>query len=112
VSVQIEALHHWKEASGSVSFLKHPHRHIFHVRAHIEQKSTRRDVEYLGAKRELQSFLLSKAMTNSIRNFNKASCEDIAEEILLWLRQQYPNRCLKVEVFEDGENGCLVELLK
>ena len=40
-----------------------------------------------------------------------SSCEHIAVEIGTKVRLKWPNRKVKVEVTEDGENGAVVEWL-
>ena len=42
---------------------------------------------------------------------NKKSCEMLAEEVIKLIKKRYPERAVKVEVSEDGENGALVEMI-
>ena len=37
------------------------------------------------------------------------SCEMIAEELILYIRKAYPERKVVVRVYEDNENGAVVE---
>lgn len=105
VTLRLEALHQWPEAPAEVEFLKHPHRHMFHITVHVRQFHQNRDVEYLMLKRKLARQLgpAVDAMPMS------RSCEHIAELILQLLQVDYPGRAMRVEVLEDGENGALVE---
>ena len=102
VSFQFEGIHRWDDAKGEVEFLKNPHRHMFYVVVWVEQKHNDRDVEYIALKR----FLSDKM--SGIKDLGTRSCEQIAEEIINILGSKFGGR-FKVEVSEDGENGCLIE---
>ena len=36
------------------------------------------------------------------------SCEMIADELAKYIKDHYPGRFMKIEVSEDGENGCTI----
>lgn len=101
VTTQFEGLHFFKEASGDESFLKHPHRHLFHLKVIIEQFHDNREIEFINFKRWLDSQLKSK-------DINYRSCEMIATEIGLKILKKYNNRELLVSIMEDGENGGII----
>ena len=101
-------LHHWPDAPADVGFLRHPHRHVFVIRVWIKVEHNDRDVEFFQAKRILRS--ICAEWDDPYLEFEavRASCEDIAEDILTKMRARYYSTCYKVEVSEDGENGAEV----
>jgi hypothetical protein len=88
----------------SVDFLQWPHRHIFHFKVSITVNHNDRDIEFIMFKRELEDLYSSGTL-----QLNHQSCEMLAEELHKYISQQYPGRSYKVEVSEDGENGCSLE---
>lgn len=97
---RFEALHRWPGASGKVAFLRHPHRHVFHVRAEVKVTHDDRQVEFLGLQRRLEQAcarLKGKALARTW------SCEHYARALGQALG------CTRVEVSEDGENGAVWE---
>ena len=103
VTFEVEGLHFWKQAIDAVNFLGYLHRHMFLFVVWVEQKHDDREVEYVLLKRRLEELYKSPV------NFGGASCEMIASNLLKQLKGMFGDRKLKVEVYEDGENGCLVE---
>jgi len=86
-----------------VSFLGSPHRHIFHFRVAIDVFHNDRDIEFIQFKRWLENLY-----KDAILALDYKSCEMIADDLYLQIAQRYPNRCVTIEVSEDGENGCLI----
>jgi len=84
-----------------VSFLGTPHRHIFHFRVEMEVFHDDRDVEFIQAKRIMESFYDSGTL-----NINHMSCEMLAKDLYRQCIAKWPNRSYIIEVSEDGENGC------
>lgn len=108
VITQFEAFHCWPEAPRTVDFLRHPHRHIFHVTVWVEQTHMERDVEYVLFKRHLQNAISAMRETKAVSTW---SCETWAKGIGEVAQLAVPpGRRVKVEVLEDGENGALVEM--
>lgn len=106
VTFQREGIHCYPAAGvlprlEDVSFLAYPHRHIFHVRVELEVKHDDRDVEFILFKRELEGLY-----SNGTMQLDHKSCEMIAREIWGYVQDNYPSRDCRVEVSEDGENGC------
>jgi hypothetical protein len=99
----IEKIHYWEGAIGEVEFLKYPHRHLFYVELWIEQKNAERDIEYITEKRSLDEYLRQMPFRGGF------SCEDIASDIKYFWSKKYPDRKIKVFVFEDNENGTMIE---
>jgi hypothetical protein len=88
-----------------VSFLGSPHRHIFHFRVSIDVFHNDRDIEFIQFKRWLVALYNSQ---DSVLELNYKSCEMIADDLYVQIAQRYPNRCVIIEVSEDGENGCSI----
>lgn len=87
-----------------VSFLASPHRHMFHFRVAIDVFHDDRDIEFIQFKRWLVNLY-----EQAILMLNNKSCEMIADDLYLQIANKYPNRDVRIEVSEDGENGCYVE---
>ena len=87
-----------------VSFLGHPHRHIFHFQVWIGVTHDDRDIEFIQFKRWLQNLYGS-----GIIQLDYKSCEMICNELHDQISARYPGREVWIEVSEDGENGALVK---
>jgi hypothetical protein len=85
-----------------VSFLGHPHRHIFHFKVYLEVFHDDRDVEFIQFKRWLEN-LYNKGTLE----LNHKSCEMIADDLHKEISSKYTDRKIWIEISEDGENGCL-----
>lgn len=111
VTFQQEAIHRYpaaltdpKLATGDkydVSFLGHPHRHVFHFRVSIQVWHDDRDIEFIQFKRWLQSLVET--------NLDYKSCEMISDDLYNHIAARYPGRDVRIEVSEDGENGASCE---
>jgi hypothetical protein len=98
-------MHHWPTApEGRHVHLRNPHRHEFHVEVWVEQEHDDRDVEYLDAKDRIDAFIADWPF-----DLGHKSCEMMAREILSWLPDAFGLRVYRCGVFEDGENGAMVE---
>lgn len=86
-----------------VSFLSHPHRHIFHFRVWIEVFHNDRDIEFIQFKRWCESLY-----HDSVLSLDNKSCEMISDDLYTAIAMRYPNRDMWIEVSEDGENGCYI----
>jgi hypothetical protein len=95
-----------------VSFLASPHRHIFHFRVSINVFHNDRDIEFIQFKRWLislyQQHTNNDNIQSSVLELNYKSCEMIADDLYVQIAARYPNRCVTIEVSEDGENGCSI----
>ena len=87
-----------------VSFLGHPHRHIFHFRVWIDVEHSDRAIEFIQFKRWLENLY-----NNGTLQLDFKSCEMMAEDLYLKIADKYPNKEVWIEVSEDGENGCLLK---
>ena len=114
VSFQKEGVHFFpgadtnpKYATGDwddVSFLGYPHRHMFHFYVTLGVTHNDRDVEFIQFKRELL-----RCFDNGVIQLDHQSCEMIGESLINYIEEKYPNRAVRVEVFEDNENGGIIE---
>jgi len=111
ITFQKEGIHRYPLAASSptlatgdwrdVSFLAHPHRHIFHFRVELEVKHDDRDVEFIQFKRELERLYADGTLALDFK-----SCEMMARELYQYISENYVDRDIIIEVSEDGENGC------
>lgn len=117
VTFQKEGIHKYpaagtdpKLATGDeydVSFLAHPHRHIFHFKVYLEVFHDDRDVEFIQFKRWCE-----KLYSTGTLQLDFKSCEMIAEDLYNQINSTYAEREVWIEVSEDGENGCFRKFSK
>lgn len=93
------ALHFYKLAKLKTAYLKHPHRHQFHVKAYKRVTHNNRDVEFIQLKESMLAYVRS---TYEQSDPTPRSCEDMAEDFISMFNL---SAC---EVSEDGENGCVL----
>jgi hypothetical protein len=87
-----------------VSFLGHPHRHIFHFKVWIEVTHNDRDIEFIQFKRWLENLY-----KDAILNLDYKSCEMMSDDLFAVISNKYPSREIWIEVSEDGENGSFIK---
>jgi hypothetical protein len=85
-----------------VSFLGHPHRHMFHFKVYLEVFHDDRDVEFIQFKRWLENLYNQGTLALDYK-----SCEMMADDLYGQISSKYTDRKIWIEVSEDGENGCL-----
>jgi hypothetical protein len=90
-----------------VSFLGHPHRHIFHFKVWIEVFHDDRDIEFIQFKRWLEKLYAEKTL-----ELDYKSCEMICDNLYNQISIRYPSRTVWIDVSEDGENGSFVQYEK
>ena len=110
VTFQKEGIHKYpaalddpKLATGDeydVSFLGHPHRHIFHFKVAIEVFHDDRDIEFIQFKRWMENMYADGTMKLDFK-----SCEMISDDLYMAITKRYPGRKIEIDVSEDGENG-------
>lgn len=108
VTFQREGIHKYPAALEdprliSVSFLGYPHRHMFHFRVRVSVNHNDREIEFILFKRELEALYNDQLFLLDFK-----SCEMIAEELIEYIKKNYPNRVIEVGVSEDGENGAIL----
>jgi hypothetical protein len=116
VTFQREGIHKYPAAATDpnlatgdqydVSFLAHPHRHVFHFRVWINVWHNDRDIEFIQFKRWLESLYSDSC---GVLELDHKSCEMIADDLYTQITSRYPGRDIWIEVSEDGENGCLIK---
>jgi len=112
VRFQREGIHKYPAALDDpklteVSFLGHPHRHIFHFKVAIEVFHDDRDIEFIQFKRWLEALYQQGTL-----ELNYKSCEMIADALYSEIKQKYPKRDVDIDVSEDGENGASISYPK
>ena len=107
VTAEKSMLHCYPDAPSEVHYLKYEHRHLFKVRAYIQIEESR-DIEFMDFKNYIENVLgLCKQELPIYK-----SCENISDFIYEQIKNKYPNRDIKIEVSEDGENGSYIEYPK
>ena len=86
-----------------VSFLGHPHRHIFHFKIAITVFHDDRDIEFIQFKRWLEELYEGEL------DVDYKSCEMMADDLYSKISARYPGREVHIDISEDGENGCHVQ---
>lgn len=98
VKLQVEGIHKWQDCPiEDVLFLRHRHRHMFHIEVRKEVTHNDRDIEIIMLKRKITQFLGKEPI-----EFGNKSCEMIAELLLKAFD------CTYVKVLEDNENGAIL----
>lgn len=107
VSFSFEGTHCYRGAPDEVAFLRSPHRHVFVCSLRIPVAHDERELEFLLVQRAARTF----AEKTWYGNLGTMSCEAIAVVIVEWAAQRYGQKGAHTcGVFEDGENGAIVEL--
>ena len=107
VRTQFEGCHFWKDAPLEVDFLRAPHRHIFHVEVRLPVTHNDRDLEFFMVKRFLQDAIDKLYPSFELKG---KSCEMMCEDILKAVQDKFGfKKDVSVSVFEDAENGSVVE---
>lgn len=108
VKDQVAALHSWPDCNiREVLYLKHPHRHVFHVTLKIEVFHSDREKEFHVVKGQLTKWLRENYEG---RHLVGVSCEMMCRAIYDYFSSHYKG-VLFVSVYEDGENGAELELV-
>lgn len=105
VTFQREGIHAYPAALTDpnledVSFLGHPHRHIFHFKVAIEVTHNDRDIEFIQFKR-----FLEESFADGTLQLDSKSCEMISDDLYDHIAFRYPDRDIEISVSEDNENG-------
>jgi len=109
VTFQKKGIHYYPAAASDeklqdVSYLGHPHRHLFKFKVSIEVFHNDRDIEF-------HQFLnyLEGLYENNILELDFKSCEMIADDLAFHIANKFPGRKFIVDVSEDGEVGTTCE---
>jgi len=90
-----------------VSFLGHPHRHIFHFKIAIEVFHDDRDIEFIQFKRWCENMF-----NDGVLQLDFQSCEMISDNLYMHIATRYPKRDIIISVSEDNENGSEIQYNK
>lgn len=112
-TLQIEGTHNWPGCPfDEVAYLRDPHRHVFHIKAHKLVNHDDRDTEFIMMKHQITEYLFDKYLRNSkdptsritqrLHAFGAMSCEMLARELI----EEF-DLC-QCEVNEDNENGAIL----
>lgn len=107
VKFQLEGIHSYPQALTDpklkdVSFLGHPHRHLFNFVVSIDVFHNDRDIEFILFKRWCVSLF-----DTGVLELDYKSCEMIADKLAKEINDKYPGRSITIEISEDNENGCI-----
>ena len=105
ITFQCEGIHNYPAAAEDpnledVSFLSHPHRHIFHFKVQIEIFHNDREIEFIQLKR-----WIADLYGEEILQLDNKSCEMISDDLYNHIANKYPERDIVISVSEDNENG-------
>lgn len=106
VTIRREYFHSYPDAPEEVAFLRHPHRHVFHVKLTLPVTHSNREKEFFLVQRWMKASL-DHCFGKEGADLGAMSCEDVATELVQQANARYecPAEC---EVWEDGENGARV----
>jgi len=85
---------------AEVSFLGHPHRHMFHFEVEMQVFHDDRDVEFILLKRELEGLYDQGTL-----QLDYKSCEMLCDDLSDYILDKYSGRNLRISISEDNENG-------
>lgn len=104
VKFDFEGFHLYSGAPKEVEFLKTLHRHMFVVYTTVQVFHDDRELEFIMLKRKLQKMVVKTYPKKIV-----GSCEMVAKDIYSYIKNTYGNhRYVRVEVYEDDENGGIV----
>lgn len=94
-----------------VSFLKYPHRHIFHFNIKVEVSHDDRDIEFIQLARMLREAMKTRYPVGQYgcSDFGNRSCEMLGHDVVQLFLAMFPSYTgiVLIEVSEDGENSSI-----
>jgi hypothetical protein len=107
VTFQKKGMHRYPQAATEprlqdVSYLGHPHRHLFKFKVSIEVFHDDRELEFHQFLNWLESLYEDATLSLDFK-----SCEMIADDLAEKVMEKFPKRFLSIEISEDGECGAL-----
>lgn len=111
VTLRVPGFHCWPLAPGPIEFLRDRHRHQFTVRVEwAASADNERKLEFYLCQRAVHLALCTSFRLDDFGfEFGEQSCEMIALNIIGALEREHVRPCA-VEVWEDDENGCRLEV--
>jgi hypothetical protein len=107
-TLQLPGIHNWTDCPlDEVSYLRSPHRHVFHFKCHKIVTHDDRDCEFIMLKGRITKWLNKQYWDKKPRAlvFGSMSCEMIAQVLI-----DKFDLC-QCEVSEDNENGAILRVL-
>jgi len=77
---------------------------MFHFYVKLQVFHNDREVEFILFKRELENLY-----SQNILQLDYRSCEMMADDLIAYIKEKYPRRIIAVRVYEDNENGAILE---
>lgn len=109
-STVVEGLHCWPEAPDRRGYLRHPHRHLFHITAVLDVTGEHHAVEFHDLADQLHQLATQLASPYHpdarVLDFGPTSCEVIANHVAAGL-QQAGHSPRSVTVSEDREHAAI-----
>jgi hypothetical protein len=102
ITTQREMFHRYPDAPNEVSFLKNLHRHLMKVKVAIQVVGNEREIEFFMFQRKVNEYLEHHIPDNK-------SCEAISDLLATEIKLDYPDREIRIEISEDGENSSYCE---
>lgn len=102
VRFSVVGFHRWPGAAGKRSYLADRHRHMFFVEASVEVFHNEREIEF----HDFQDFCKDHFPSGELGD---KSCETLAMNLVSRIESRWPERKIKVGVFEDNEVGAYVQ---
>lgn len=108
VNFQQEGFHQWSSAPDAKEYIRHRHRHLFHIRVELSAPAdNERSVEFHDLLHRSQTIFRDIAVRTANYDYGDWSCEKIAEVMSQRLCNVY-HTMICVSVSEDGECGAIV----
>ena len=108
--LKVEGIHSWSGCDvPTVKYLRHPHRHIFHIIVTYQVTHCDRDIEFIDERYNIMNFLKGQFdfnNTTSVFDFGNSSCEHIAK--CIYNNYEKSDLITQIEVNEDDENGAIL----
>lgn len=107
---QFEGIHCWKDCPhDQVSFLRTPHRHVFHIYTTVKVDHSDRAIEFFMLQNDIHD-ALAQLYSGSMFDLGSRSCETIAEELFVLLSDGFNYKTIQsIKVSEDNENAAIVK---
>lgn len=107
VKFALPGIHCYPDAPDDVSYLRSPHRHMFHFKVGVNVTHANRDIEF----HQFLNWCKSQYTTNTLELSYK-SCEMIAQELSTLIFKDYKvDKCI-IEVWEDDECGAVLTAVR
>lgn len=110
IKTTYQGIHRYKDAPDQVSYLRNEHRHLFYVQAKIQIFDDDRELEFIIVKDFIDKYFRDRFDNYHTYHMGDQSCEMVATDLLNQIKNEYGNnRKISVSIFEDNENGAVVE---